>query len=281
MFAIPRPPWTKLGRTLESATRKALYDFDLLSGVANLGIALSGGKDSLTLLFLLHAINGRGLAPFTLTALHITGEFSCGAGIMTPILQQVCTELDVKLIIRPMPVLKGEIDCYSCSRERRKLLFQTASEKGITHLAFGHHRDDNVQTTLMNLFHKGEFAGLLPHIHMHNYNMTIIRPMIYLAEDDIRRFAEAYGYKRITCRCPIGQTSMRRQTEELLQGIIERYPNAKNNIAQAVLRYGTKKALRNIPNQIEEKAKAGLLEAPHPLQTAPRPFDLQSIEDVP
>ena len=244
MFTIPRPPWTKLGRTLESATRKAIYDFDLLSDVSNLGIALSGGKDSLTLLFLLCAINGRGVPPFTLTAFHITGEFSCGAGIMTPVLQHVCDELHVQLKIKPMPTLKGEINCYSCSRERRKLLFETASRDEIRHLAFGHHRDDNVQTTLMNLFHKGEFAGLMPKIHMHHYNMTILRPMIYLSEDDIKRFAEAYDYKRITCRCPVGQTSMRRQTEELLEGIIERYPNAKNNIAQAVLKYGTKKALR-------------------------------------
>jgi tRNA(Ile)-lysidine synthase TilS/MesJ len=244
MFTIPRHPWTKLGRSLESATRKAIYDFNLLEDASTLGIALSGGKDSLTLLFLLHAINGRGLAPFKLTAFHITGEFSCGAGVITPILQKICEELNVRLIIRSMLPLKGEINCYSCSRERRKLLFQAASEEGISHIAFGHHRDDNVQTTLMNLFHKGEFAGLMPKIHMHKYNKTILRPMIYLSEDDIKKFAEAYGYKRITCRCPLGQTSMRRQTEQLLEGIIERYPNAKNNISQAVLKYGTKKALQ-------------------------------------
>jgi tRNA 2-thiocytidine biosynthesis protein TtcA len=159
-------------------------------------------------------------------------------------LQQICSQIDVRLIVLPMSDISKNINCYSCSRIRRKLLFQAASEEGIAHMAFGHHQDDNAQTALMNLFHKAEFSGLLPKIHMHAYNMTIIRPMIFLAEDDIQRFAENYGFKRITCRCPIGQNSMRKQTEKLLESIISLYPNAKENVAQAVLKYGTKKALK-------------------------------------
>ena len=78
---IARPPWTKLGKKLESMCRKALYDFSLLEGVERLAIALSGGKDSLTLLYLLKAISGRGFPKLDLHAIHVTGEFSCGPGI--------------------------------------------------------------------------------------------------------------------------------------------------------------------------------------------------------
>ena len=100
MIPIARPPWTGLGKRLESAVRKALFDFRLLEGVSKLGVALSGGKDSMTLLFLLKAISGRGFPPFELYALHVSGAFSCGAGVQLDYLQKVCMELEVPLITR-------------------------------------------------------------------------------------------------------------------------------------------------------------------------------------
>ena len=75
-------------------------------------------------------------------------------------------------------------DCYSCSRERRRRLFSMAQETKCSTIAFGHHKDDNAQTLLMNLLHKAEFAGLLPKIHLTAYNTTIVRPLIYLEEKD-------------------------------------------------------------------------------------------------
>jgi tRNA 2-thiocytidine biosynthesis protein TtcA len=244
MFTIPRPPWPRLGRKLESMTRKAIFDFNLLSNVDHLGVALSGGKDSLTLLFLLHAIIGRGVPLSQITALHIHGKNSCGASLMRPLLEKICSELGIPLIIKEIPTENEYSDCYSCSRERRKMLFSMALQEGISTIAFGHHRDDNAQTTLMNLFHKGEFAGMLPKIHMHAYKVTIIRPLIYIPEAHIASFALAYGFKRITCRCPLGQNSIRKKTSSLIEEIETLYPNASANISQAVLRSGNKKALK-------------------------------------
>ena len=94
----------------------------------------------------------------------------------------------------------------------------------------------------MNLLHKGEFAGNLPKLHMHQYGITIIRPLAYVKESEIIDFAKMYGFARITCRCPVGQNSMRRKTQELLQQIEQLYPNAGDNIASAGLLYGSKKA---------------------------------------
>ncbi|MDE3046512.1 MAG: tRNA 2-thiocytidine biosynthesis protein TtcA, partial [Verrucomicrobiota bacterium] len=76
---IAKPPWTALGRELESCVRKAIYDFSLLeAGVERIALALSGGKDSLGLLFLLHSLRGRGFPLFEIYAIHVGGEFSCG-----------------------------------------------------------------------------------------------------------------------------------------------------------------------------------------------------------
>lgn len=233
-----------MGRRLESTVRKALFDFKMLEGISKLGIALSGGKDSLALLFLLKAISGRGFPLFEIHAIHVNGEFSCGAGVNLGYLQGICAQLGVNFVVRESTQKLETLECYSCSRERRRLLFDAAKELGVDTIAFGHHRDDNAQTLLMNLLHKGEFAGNLPKLKMHDYGVTIIRPLIYVAESDIRTFAEQYGFRRVMCRCPVGQNSMRRQTEQLLADIEALYPEARANIARAGLLYGSDKASR-------------------------------------
>ncbi len=243
MDKFPSPPWTALGKKLESQVRKALHKFELLNGVEKLGVALSGGKDSLTLLFLLKAIVGRGFPDAAITALHITGEFSCGAGVQTSFLKKMCEDIGIPLIIRESTQKRETLECYSCSRERRKLLFDAAKEQGISHIAFGHHRDDSVQTLLMNLLQKGEFAANLPKVPMHRYGVTIIRPMILVAEEDIRNFAKHYGLSRVMCRCPVGQNSMRKKVDTWLSEITEHFPHARENLAQSALLYGSDKAL--------------------------------------
>lgn len=242
MNPFPKPPWTGLGKRLESMTRKALFDFKMVEHVKKVTVALSGGKDSLTLLFMLKAISGRGFPPFDLSAAHVGGEFSCGASVNTSYLQKICDQLQIPLLVRQSTQKLETLECYSCSRERRALLFEAAKEVGSDTIAFGHHRDDNAETLLMNLLHKGEFAGNLPKLKMHDYGVTIIRPLIYIAEREIRTFAEQQGFMRITCRCPVGQTSMRSQVEKLLNEMEQLYPNARQNIAQASLQYGSRKA---------------------------------------
>ncbi|MBS0654163.1 MAG: tRNA 2-thiocytidine biosynthesis protein TtcA [Verrucomicrobia bacterium] len=242
-ISIAQPPWTGLGKKLESATRKALHEFNMVEESTSIAIALSGGKDSLTLLFLLKAISGRGFPPFKLTAINVGGEFTCGAAIGEDFLKATCDALEVPLITAKSTKTLDNLECYSCSRERRSLLFAAAKEAGCSIIAFGHHRDDSAQTLLMNLLHKGEFAGLLPKLFMHQYDITIIRPLIYVEEEDIRQFAKQYGFARLTCRCPVGQASLRKKTEEMLQYMETLYPNARANIASAGLMYGSNKAM--------------------------------------
>lgn len=243
-FKLAQPPWTGLGKRMESMLRKALFDFKLVEGVNKIGIALSGGKDSLALLFLLHAISGRGFQKFEITALHVHGAYSCGAGVALDYIKNICEQLNVNLITRESTQELDKLECYSCSRERRRLLFEAAKSVGIDTIAFGHHRDDNAQTIMMNLLQKGEFAGNLPKIRMHEYGITIVRPLIYISEEEIRTFAQQYGFARIMCRCPVGQNSMRKQVDRLIADIEALYPHARENIARAGLIYGSDKASR-------------------------------------
>jgi len=243
-YSIPQPPWTGLGKRLESMVRKALYDFEMI-GDGSIAVALSGGKDSLTLLFMLHAIRGRGFPNFDLHAVHVNGEFSCGAGVNLDYLKGICDHLNVNFMVRESTQKLETLECYSCSRERRTMLFEAAKSVGAHTIAFGHHRDDSAQTLMMNLLHKGEFAGNLPNLRMHEYDVRIIRPLIYAGEADIRRFAEQQNFLRIMCRCPVGQNSMRRKVDDLLKEIEFIYPNARENIARAGLLYGSDKASRN------------------------------------
>ncbi len=243
-MTLAQPPWTKLGKHLESLVRKALYTYKMVDGAAKVAVALSGGKDSLAMLFLLHAIKGRGFDDFDLVAIHVSGEFSCGAGVSEKYIQQICDDLGVPLIIRESHIPLEKLACYSCSRERRKLLFQAAKEHDATTIAFGHHRDDNAQTLLMNLLHKGEFAGNLPKLEMVDFGITIVRPLIYVAERDLKEFAKAYGFARVVCGCPVGQHSMRKKADQLITELEEAFPNARANIASASLTYGSDKAKR-------------------------------------
>ncbi|MBU6382880.1 MAG: tRNA 2-thiocytidine biosynthesis TtcA family protein [Verrucomicrobia bacterium] len=242
---LAKPPWSTLGKELESTLRKALFDFSLLDkNTDKLAIALSGGKDSLSLLFLLHAIRGRGFPNFQLFAIHVDGEFSCGAGIDTGFLKTICHELNIPFITRSSTQKREDLECYRCSRERRTLIFNAAKEVGATTIAFGHHRDDSAQTLLLNLLHKGEFAANLPKVFMHDYGVTIIRPLIYIAEDSLKEFAKQYGFARITCQCPVGQNSKRKAVEQIIQNMQSHFPHAKSNLAKAGLLYGSNKAAK-------------------------------------
>ncbi len=229
---------------IESSFRKALYNFDLVED-GKIGIALSGGKDSLTLLYLLHAVSGRGFPKFDLHAFHVQGTFSCGPGITSKFLKEMCDELKIPLtLIDSNQADLSTLECYSCSRQRRTLLFKHAKALGYKKIAFGHHLDDSIQTLLLNLFHKGEFAANLPKVYMYDYDITIIRPLLLIKESLILAFAKEQGFFRMTCQCPVGQNSMRKKVKELIDQIEELFPHLRNNLSHAGQNYGSDKALK-------------------------------------
>lgn len=232
-----------VGRRLDSLVRKALYTYEMIPEGETVVVALSGGKDSLTLLHLLHQMSGRGLPNYKLAAVHVGGAFSCGAGVEEGYLRTICEGLEVPFYVRHAEQELATLECYSCSRQRRRLLFNAALELGSQTVAFGHHRDDHIQTLLMNLFHKGEFAGNHAKVRMIKYGVTIIRPLIFAAEEQIIAYAQQRGFLRAVCRCPVGQKSLRRQTANLLNELELLYPNVRVNLARAGWERGSDGAL--------------------------------------
>jgi tRNA 2-thiocytidine biosynthesis protein TtcA len=261
------PPWTKIGKFLESKCRKAIYTYSMIKS-KKLAVALSGGKDSLTMLFLLKAISGRGISPFSIYAIHVEGEFSCGASIDKNYLHAICKKLDIPLIIKKSKQKKDNLECYSCARERRKALFEAMRENDIKTIALGHHRDDGNQTLLLNLFHKGEFASMLPKLYMHHFDITIIRPLIFISEDEILQFAQKYNFLRQRCNCPIGQNSYRHKIKKLIDEISLLFPNIHQNLASSSKLYGSQKASNpitrkqaNVENKALSDIKSQLIQA--------------------
>jgi tRNA 2-thiocytidine biosynthesis protein TtcA len=244
-FSLPKHPWVQCGKEIETLCRKALYDFQMLENQDSIAIALSGGKDSLTLLFMLAQIAGRGFPQAKLHAIHVFGDFSCGAEVSQNYLSAICGGLNIDLtVVQPPPGQEKKLDCYPCSRRRRKLIFEEAKRLGCKKIAFGHHRDDNIQTLLLNLCQKGEFAPMLPKIKMYRYGITIIRPLIYVCQKDIMQFAAHYEFLRARCNCPMGGQSQRKKTDDLLVQMEKIFPHVRSNLALAGLLYGSDKAAK-------------------------------------
>lgn len=237
-------PWLKHGKRVESLVRKALYTYSMLQDHRKIAVALSGGKDSLTLLLMLKAISGRGFPEIDLHAINISGKYSCGSEVNTPYLASICNKLHIPFQSIPSPYEPDSPECYSCSRIRRRLLFDAAQKVGATAIAFGHHRDDLIQTALMNLLHKAEFSSMLPVLNMVYFNTTILRPLIFTPEFLIRKFAKESGFARVTCKCPV--VSLRNKTEDALKMLEEIFPQARPNIALAIEQYGSKKAQKTL-----------------------------------
>lgn len=245
------PPWNNFGRRIESSVRKALFEFKMLSEHRKIVIALSGGKDSLSLMAMLNAVRGRGFPFFDLHAVHIGGKFSCGSEVNRNYLKTVCENLNVSFSSIESPYNPDDPDCYSCSRVRRRLLFKAAEDLGASAIAFGHHKDDSIQTALMNLFHKAEFAGLPPVIYMFRFKITILRPLIFVSEKDIKKFAAEHGFLRTTCRCPV--ISLRSKTKDLLKEIETIFPQGAHNVFLSALNQGSPKSL-HVKENLEEKS---------------------------
>ena len=238
-------PFKGVGKKIESKVRKALFDFSMLQNISSLAIALSGGKDSLCLLFMLKAILGKGFDNINLIAIHIDGDFSCGASHERNFLKSICDDLNIKIYFKDLKINFDKINCYTCSRKRRKLIFDTANEHNINTVAFGHHKDDNIQTLILNLFHKAEFEGMLPKIKFQKLDITIIRPLIYVDEQEIINFAQNNNILKTFCKCPIGQTSKRKEVKKIISEIENNFPNIKSNLSKASFISGSKKALCN------------------------------------
>ncbi len=232
----------KLYSKLSSQMGEAVCDFKMLAPDDRVLVAVSGGKDSLTLLKLLS--DRKRLTPFhyDLIAIHVDMNVGCGISESSAVLKNFLDQWQIPLEVMPLEVEmkfdpeKMGSSCFWCSWNRRKVFFEAAKRLGCTKVALGHHKDDLVETTLMNLFYQGNFTTMLPRQSYFKGEFEMIRPLSYIEEKDIIQFAIDLGFPDQTCRCPVGQASHRQKIKNLLKSLSKENNSIKSNIAQATLR---------------------------------------------
>ncbi|HNX80736.1 MAG TPA: ATP-binding protein [Candidatus Omnitrophota bacterium] len=190
--------------------------------------AISGGKDSLTMLALLHELRESKAIRFELFAAHIKTDFHCAACSHQDVLTGIFKHYGVEAVFKDIKVLdeKRKTSCFWCSWNRRKALFEIAASTGCNKVAFGHHKNDIVETALLNMFFNGEISTMSPRQVMFNGTITIIRPLCFAEERVIKEVAKELQFPEQFCRCPNGAQSKRRLVKNMLAELSAAHPEA-------------------------------------------------------
>ncbi len=197
---------------------RACKEFGLLADGDRVAVALSGGKDSTSLLDLLLRYRERAGFSYELVAIHVVGT-AAGFPDLTDMLSPWLEGLGVDYRFVPLKLPPDELlplDCFRCSWNRRKALFLAADALGCNKLAFGHHADDVAVTTLMNLLFTGRLETLEPKVPFFGGRITVIRPLIYIPAKDLAAYARAQNFP-IVPPCPYRADDNRQRVEEFLR----------------------------------------------------------------
>ncbi|MGD1996032.1 MAG: ATP-binding protein [Anaerolineae bacterium] len=197
---------------------RACKEFDLLADGDRVAVAVSGGKDSRSLLDLLLRYQERVPFSYEVVAVHVVGS-AAGLPDLTDMLEPWFRQLDVGYRFVPLELPPDEplpMDCFRCSWNRRKALFLAADELGCGKLAFGHHADDAAATTLLNLLFGGHLETLEPKVSFFDGRIIVIRPLIYVPAKELIHYARACDYT-LSPNCPRGSTSRRHQVQAFLR----------------------------------------------------------------
>ena len=239
--AAPRTvEFNKLRKRLIRLTREALDKFAMVRPGERWLVALSGGKDSYGLLALLLDLKWRGLLPVDLLACnldqgqpnfpkHILPEFLTRNGVPHRIEYQDT----YSIVTDKLP--EGATYCSLCSRLRRGHLYRIAREEGCSALVLGHHREDSLETFFMNLFHGGKLAAMPGKLLNDEGDVEVLRPLIYCAEPDLQKFAEAMAFPIIPCDLCGSQEGLERNAmKAMLDDIEKRIPGRKDVMIRAL-----------------------------------------------
>lgn len=210
---------------------KAIMDYKMLEDGDKLVVAVSGGKDSLALLKILRDRQNFVPIKYDLLAMHI--DMGYPESIAKP-LEKYFKKIGVKYHIEKVDTLKKtpkkDIDCFWCSWNRRKALFLTADKLGYKKIAFGHHLDDITETFLLNLFFHGEISAMSPNQSLFKGAIQILRPLAYVEEYLIERFAKEEKLKIFSCLCPNSAISNRTRMGKIINQMKKVCPDVKKNI---------------------------------------------------
>jgi tRNA 2-thiocytidine biosynthesis protein TtcA len=231
----------ELEHRIRRSTGRAIGDFGLIRDQDRILVALSGGKDSWTLLHMLDCLRKRAPINFTLIAVTVHPGFP---GFQTERIEEFLRARGFEYRIVQAPIYSlmlekltpGEIPCPLCARIRRGVLYTQAAELGCTKIALGHHRDDFIETLLLNQFYNGKIKAMAPLLNADDGRNVVIRPLVYVAETDIIQYAAAEGFPITCCACPAcGSPDMKRKKiKKLLTDLEQECPGIKQSLLAAL-----------------------------------------------
>jgi tRNA 2-thiocytidine biosynthesis protein TtcA len=231
---------SKLEKRLLRAAAEAIRDFALVEDGDKIMVAVSGGKDSYTLLHLLARLRERAPIDFELVAVNLDqGQPGYPAEIVERHFQAVgvpyrMLHRDTYSVVRRL-VPEGKTTCPVCSRLRRGVLYNAAAEMGCTKIALGHHRDDLVETLLLSALYSGALKSMPPRLRSNDGRNVVIRPLCYAAEEDIAAFAAAMQFPIVPCDLCGSQPNLRRKrVKALLAELSAEHPAVKGNLLNAL-----------------------------------------------
>jgi tRNA 2-thiocytidine biosynthesis protein TtcA len=225
-------------KALKRVLGKALHRYDMIAHGDRIVVGLSGGKDSLTLMWLLFERLARVPIDYELFPVYVDPGFEGGfSGDLRAWCQNQGYPVQVEhtdcgLVAHSRQ--NRENPCFLCSRLRRKRLFEIADELNCSKLALGHHKDDIIETLFMNMCYAGEISTMNPSQPFFKGKITVIRPLAYADEDSIRRFARSMGFPEFANPCPSAGVSKRREVKEMLRKLYRSNKKIKGNIFRSM-----------------------------------------------
>lgn len=224
---------------LLSYTRKAVDEYQMIEENDHIAVGISGGKDSLTLLYALHGLKRFYPKKFELSA--ITVDLGFENFDLSPI-QKLCQELEV-----PYHMVKSDIyrilfevrkesnPCSLCAKMRKGALNDTIKKLGCNKVAYAHHKDDIIETMLLSLIFEGRFYSFSPKTYLDRMDLTVIRPLMFVDELEICGFRNKYQLPVVKSKCPVDGYTKRQYAKELLKQLNTEHPGTRERMFHAIL----------------------------------------------
>ena len=227
----------KLQRVL-SEVRKAVDDYHMIAEGDKIAVGISGGKDSLTLLYALSSLRRFYPHPFDLVAVTVDLGF---ANLDLTEIKKLCEKLEV-----PYTVVKTQIGqivfeqrqennpCALCAKMRKGALNKVMKQLGCNKIAYAHHMDDVVETIMLSLLYEGRFHTFSPVTYLDDTGLTVIRPLIYMKEADVIGFVRKYEVPVVKSPCPADGHTKREYVKQLLKQLNTENPGVKQRMFTAI-----------------------------------------------
>jgi tRNA 2-thiocytidine biosynthesis protein TtcA len=230
----------ELERRLLRDVGRAIADHGLIERGDRILVAMSGGKDSYALCVLLRALQARAPIPFELVAVHLDqGQPGYDGAPLAAWLQaeavphKILHENTYAIVTDKIP--EGKTYCSLCSRLRRGILYRAAADLGCNKIALGHHRDDALETLLLNLFFGGKLASMPPRLVSDDGRFVVIRPLAYAAESDLAAFAAERRFPILPCKlCGSQDEAQRKHMKALLAELESKHPTLRQTMLAAL-----------------------------------------------